>query len=84
VIGVQVPGVAPHTLGVRLPHVWPAAHPPQSTWPPQPLPTTPQYLPPLVVHWMGEQAPESGGKPQRLVRPAPPHVCAPEQPPQSI
>jgi hypothetical protein len=47
-IGVHAPesGAAPHTFGVPAPpQVWPPEQPPQSIEPPQPSPTTPQYLP---------------------------------------
>jgi hypothetical protein len=83
-IGVHVPGVAPHTLAIALPHVWPAPQAPQSIWPPQPLPTMPQYWPLVCEHEVTEQRPESGLAPQTFGMPLPPQVNPPEQPPQSI
>src|SRR5579859_4280294 len=82
--GVQVPGVAPHTLGMPAPHVSPAPQPPQSIRPPQPSPTMPQYLPYIWLHDRRVHPPASGAKPQRFAMPSPPQLCPFGQPPQSI
>src|SRR5438128_1017811 len=71
------------TCAVRAPHTWPPVHAPQSIEPPQPSPTTPQYLPFACWHAMGVHAPESGAEPHTLGMPSPPQVCGLTHPPQS-
>jgi len=73
--------VLPQRFGVpAAPHASPSGQSPQSIWPPQPLPTIPQYFPPLGgTQTVGVQRPESIGAPQTLEVPPPPQVNPPAQ-----
>src|SRR5678816_4709758 len=61
------------------PQASPFGHAPQSSAPPQPSPTVPQYCPTGSSHFIGTQA----GSPQMLGVPLPPHVAGAVQSPQS-
>jgi len=81
---VQVPasGRAPHTLGVpEPPQLSPAGQVPQSSWPPQPSPTVPQYFPPVCWQVMGVQVP---GVALQTFATLAPQVCPAGQVPQFI
>ena len=86
-VGVHAPEseFAPQTFARPAPpQVCPSRHPPQSTEPPQPSPTMPQYLPFACVQLRRVHAPESGAKPQRFGMPSPPQLWPAGHPPQSI
>src|SRR5258706_324099 len=62
-VGVQRPesSAEPQTLAMPAPpQLCPLEQVPQSIWPPQPSPTTPQYCPYICMHDSGVQRPESG------------------------
>ena len=76
------PPTRPQTPGVpQPPQVSPAVgQPPQSSEPPQPLPMTPQYLPPVCWQTSGVQVPAVGA--QTPARPPAPQVWPLGQLPQ--
>ena len=69
-----------------VPQAMPLAHAPQSCVPPQPLPMTPQYWPPIGVHdvfWHVGSSQTFGTPPALGTPPAPPQVPPLGQVPQS-
>ena len=73
-----------HTLAMpSMPQSCPEGQAPQSTLPPHPLPTTPQYWPVGCVQTVGVQAPESAEAPQTLEIPPAPQLKGDAQSPQS-
>src|SRR5262249_55665682 len=66
-----------------MPQSCPAGQLPQSTLPPQPLPTVPQYWPVACVQTVGVQTPESSDAPHTFEMPPAPHVHGEAQAPQS-
>jgi hypothetical protein len=66
-----------------VPQASPAGHPPQSILPPQPSPTTPQYLPFAGEQLVCAHAPESAAAPHTFGVPPPAHERGEVQLPQS-
>jgi hypothetical protein len=73
-VPASAPPPEPHTLGLPPPpQVWPEAHVPHWSTPPQPSATGPQ-LAPTLPHVRGVQALPLPGVPHTLGLPPPPQV----------